>query len=224
MSDSPIPDRPVLVPPRVDAFTAEEAALLADRTRFAVKARAQAKVRAQLEALERALRQDCRLVSLAAPVGWNRERSQLVKGEHLEDCPYQYLDYPKHFVDGTAFTFRTLVWWGHQVTFAWLFDGVSVPHVTRRLLARYHELAEKGLLIGRAPGLWEWKVGDGFTLPLRAENRTQVAALLDRRSTVKVCRVLPCDDPAFVAGALPELGLAAFRAMLPLVCDESARG
>lgn len=212
------------LPLRAGALTAEEAALLADRTRFAVKARAQAKIRAQLEALEQVLRQECRQVSLAAPIGWNPERAQLVKGEHLEDCPYQYLDYPKYFAEGTAFTFRTLVWWGHQVTFAWLFDGVVVPRITRVLLARYQEFVGKDLLVSRAPGLWEWHVGDGYTLPIRAENRTHVAALLDRRTAVKICRVVPCDDPAVVAGALPELGLAAFRALLPLVREDAVRG
>ncbi len=198
----------------------EEVALLTDRTLFAIKARVQAQVRASLDALRVPLAEACRTMPLAAPAGFDSDKFQLVKGEHLEDCPYQYLDAPKYFAEGTAFTFRSLVWWGHHAVFAWLLEGEGLVRHKRAMLARYQELAGRDLCLGIAPGLWEWKVGAGFTLPLEVGNRTQVAAVLDRRTSLKVCRVVPLDEPALVAGRLADVGMAAFRALLPVVCAE----
>ncbi|MFO0774662.1 MAG: hypothetical protein U0172_08370 [Nitrospiraceae bacterium] len=202
------------------ALSAEERAVVANRDIFAAKARAQATCREALLATHAALADIVRTVPLAAPTGLRAEAFQLVKGESLEDCPYQYLDYPKYFVRGEAFTFRTLIWWGHHLVCAWLIEGASVPARRRALLAHYPELVDRDVRLGIAPGLWEWKVGDGYTLPLRADNRTQVAAVLERRTTLKLCRAVPFDHPDFVAGRIPALAVEAFRAMLPVVRAE----
>lgn len=104
------------------ALSAEERAVVANRDIFAAKARAQATCREALLATHAALADIVRTVPLAAPTGLRAEAFQLVKGESLEDCPYQYLDYPKYFVRGEAFTFRTLIWWGHHLVCAWLIE------------------------------------------------------------------------------------------------------
>lgn len=199
------------------AFTPRERALFGDREVFAVKARLGEKIRAALQVLHERLREECRLVTLAAPEGFDPDKFQLVRGEHLEHHPYQYLDYPKHFQDGCTFTFRTLVWWGHHVVCAWLLEGARLELYKRHVLSRYQELAGRGIELGIAPGLWEWKVGEGYTLPLKPANRSQVAAVLERRPCMKLCCVIPPDDPALAEGRLPQLGLEAFRALLPIV-------
>lgn len=50
------------------------------------------KIRAQLETTHDALKQELTGLSLVTPPGFDATRYQLVKGEHLEDFPYQYLD------------------------------------------------------------------------------------------------------------------------------------
>ena len=104
-------------------FDAPEIALLGDPAIFRLKARIDAKLRRTLEQVHVELRAECESITLHAPDGFDPAKVQLVKGEHLEDHPYQYLDYPKHFHGETKFTFRTLIWWGHHVVFAWLLEG-----------------------------------------------------------------------------------------------------
>ncbi|GKS57117.1 hypothetical protein YTPLAS18_06440 [Nitrospira sp.] len=201
-------------------FDAREIALLGDPALFRLKAQVDAKLRRTLEAVHAELRDECRTTALQAPDEFDPDKMQLVKGEHLEHHPYQYLDYPKHFHGETTFTFRTLVWWGHHVVFAWLLEGGHLPLYKRRLLARYQDLVGQELEISLAPSLWEWKRGEGYTLPLLSDRRSHAAAVIERRSSLKVSRVVLTDDADIGAGRLPDLARAAFRGMLPIVARE----
>ncbi|GKS66003.1 hypothetical protein YTPLAS72_33070 [Nitrospira sp.] len=198
-------------------FTDDETALLADAQLFRRKTVISTKIRVQLEAAHHALKQDLTGLSLAAPPGFDLTLHQLVKGEHLGDCPYQYLDYPKHFVGGDKFTFRTLVWWGHHVTCALLLEGVGISQYKRQFLGRFHQVAGHALELSLAPSLWEWNRGEGYTLPITHDRKAQIAAVLAERSFMKVVRCVPFNDPGIQAGQLAQVACGTFRSMLPIV-------
>lgn len=198
-------------------LTDEEAALLADARFFRKKAAITTKIRAQLEATHDALKQECIGLSLDAPPGFDPTVHQLVKGEHLGDCPYQYLDYPKHFAGVTKFTFRTLVWWGHHVTCALLLEGAGMSQYKRQLLGRFHQVAGRALELSLAPSLWEWNRGEGYTLPITHDRKAQIAAVLAERSFMKVVRCVPFGDSNIQSGQLAQLACGSFRSMLPIV-------
>jgi hypothetical protein len=199
------------------AFTDEETALLADAQFFRKKAAIMAKMRAALEAVHKALRHEVAGLRLVAPPGFNPGAYQLVKGEHLEDFPYQYLDCPKHFDGGDKFTFRTLVWWGHHVCCALLLEGAGIRQHKAHLVDRFHQLAGKDLELSLAPTLWEWKRGEGYTLPITHDRKAQIAAVLAERSIVKIIRCVSLTDPRVRAGDLSGFGCETFRAMLPVI-------
>ena len=199
------------------ALTDAETALLVDADFFRKKAAITAKIRQALEFTHRALQVELGAVALAMPSGCNLASHQLVKGEHLEDFPYQYLDYPKHFQGGHTFTFRTLVWWGHYVVCAWLLEGIEIRQYKRQLLGRFHQIAGNGLEISLAPSLWEWKRGEGYTLPITHDRKAQIAAVLAERSSVKILRYWSFTEPSVRAGHLSQVVCETFRAMLPIV-------
>jgi hypothetical protein len=211
------PDERFVKTPTSVTLTDEETALVADARFFRKKAAITAKVRAQLETAHHFLKTALAEVPLAGPVGFNPQAYQLVKGEHLEDFPYQYLDFPKHFRGGDAFTFRTLFWWGHHVAWAWLLEGDEVRQYKKHFVDRFHQLAGQGLELSLAPTLWEWKRGEGYTLPITHDRKAQLAAVLAERPFFKIVRCLPLTDPRIQGGDLPRLGCETFRAMLPLV-------
>jgi hypothetical protein len=198
-------------------FDQAEVGLLADRAFFTAKSRISRKIRATLEHLHALLHDELASVPLLSPPGFDPAKSQFVKGEHLEACPYQYLDYPKHFAGDEIFTFRTLVWWGHHVVFAWLLGGRMLPLYKTRLFDRYQDVAGLDLEVSLAPTLWEWKRGEGYTIPLLAASRAQAAAVLERRSSFKIARFVPLDDPSVREGRIGEAGRETFRRLLPLV-------
>ncbi|MBK9307801.1 MAG: hypothetical protein IPM58_12100 [Nitrospira sp.] len=198
-------------------FTNDETALLADAQLFRRKAAITIKIRAQLETTHDALKQELTTLSLDTPPGFDPTLHQLVKGEHLDDFPYQYLDYPKHFSGADKFTFRTLVWWGHHVTCALLLEGVGISQYKRQFLGRFHQVAGHALELSLAPSLWDWNRGEGYTLPITHDRKAQIAAVLAERAFMKVVRCVPLNDRDIQAGQLAQVACSSFRSMLPIV-------
>ncbi|HKE61968.1 MAG TPA: hypothetical protein VKB33_05825 [Nitrospira sp.] len=199
------------------SFTDEEAALLADAQFFRKKARITEKIRQQLEAVRDALKIELSEVTLLTPPEFDAGNVQFVKGEHLEEFPYQYLDYPKHFHGTEKCTFRTLFWWGHHVACAWILEGSVVKQCKKHLVDRFHSVAGQDLELSILPTLWEWKRGEGYTLPITHDRKAQVAAVIAERSFLKIVRFVPVDDPRVKAGELATVSREAFRAMRPIM-------
>jgi hypothetical protein len=198
-------------------FTSEEAALMADQHFFLAKAQIMTKVRRLLEATHASLKEEVASASLATPPDFDPTNRQFVKGESLEFFPYQYLDFPKHFHDSNTFTFRTLFWWGHHVVCALLLEGEGIKQHKVRIVNRFHQLAGQGLELSLAPTLWEWKRGEGYTLPITHDRKAQIAAVLAERTFLKIVRFLPFTDPRIQSGQMPEFSRETFRAILPVV-------
>ncbi len=203
--------------PQPVVFTDQEISLLADAQLFRQKAVITAKLRHLLDETHRALQADLVAVTLVAPPGFDSKSHQLVKGEHLEDFPYQYLDCPKHFQGGDTFTFRTLVWWGHYVVCALLLEGGGLRHYKQQLLGRFHQVAGRGLEVSLAPSLWEWKRGEGYTFPIMHDRKAQIAAIVAERSRIKVLRCVPFEDVSVRDGQLSQVARETFQAMLPII-------
>ncbi|HKT33356.1 MAG TPA: hypothetical protein VJR03_00905 [Nitrospira sp.] len=199
------------------SFTDEETTLLTDSAFFEKKARISEKIRAQLEATRQVIREE--LVNTALPElpEYDSTSAQFVKGEHLEFFPYQYLDCPKYFRGSEKRTFRTLVWWGHHLAWAWILEGTLMREYKKRLVDRFHTVAGRELELSLAPSLWEWKQGEGFTLPITHDRKAQIAAVVAERSFLKILRFVPFGDPRIRNGALADVSLEVFRAMLPIV-------
>src|SRR5437867_6286217 len=149
MSQESIPAEPIL-------FTPKELTLLGDEQFFRAKARIMKKMKAIVEGVYDRLQQELAGVTLLAPAGFNPASHQFVKGEHLEDFPYQYLDYFKHFGGDVKFTFRTLLWWGHHIVFALILEGGLLAQYKKNLVNRYVDVADQvlSLCLGGTP--WQW--------------------------------------------------------------------
>ena len=202
---------------RASLFTDDQCTLLADAQLFRKKAAITAKIRAQLEATLSALKSELIGIRLVTPPGFNPGIHQLVKGEHLEDFPFQYLDYPKHFDGVNKFTIRTLVWWGHHVSCALILEGTEMRRYKKHFVDRFHQLAGQELELSLAPTLWEWKRGEGYTLPITHDRKARLAAVMAERSFLKIIRCVPLPDDRVRMGQLPQFSCESVRAMLPLV-------
>ena len=199
------------------AFTDEETALLSDAQFFRKKARITEKIRGQLDATHVVLRDELTRTNLVTPAGFDPACVQFVKGEQLESFPYQYLDCPKHFQRSEKCTFRTLFWWGHHVVCAWILEGQPVRQYKKHLVDRFHTIAGQGLELSIAPTLWEWKQGEGYTLPIAHHRKAQVAAVIAERPFLKIARFIPLVDGRLQTGDLAGLAKDAFLAMKPVL-------
>jgi len=198
-------------------FTPDELRLLGDQMFFRAKAQTMKKMKAILEGAHSGLQKELTGVELLAPEGFNQSAHQFVKGEHLEDFPYQYLDCFKHFDGEVKFTFRTLLWWGHHIVFALILEGGRLAQYKKNLMNRYGKVADQGLSLCLGSTPWEWKRGEGYTMELTWERKSELQALLDRRSFVKLARFVPFDDRVVLEGRIPETACATFRQLLPVI-------
>lgn len=198
-------------------WSPEEIATLAEVEFFRAKARVTNKLRRTLEQIHQALVQDIDSTALLLPPEFDPTNCQFVKGEHLEDFPYQYVDHPKHFSGDDKFTFRSLCWWGHHWVFAMILEGRHLRQYKKNLVEQFHAVAGRGLEISLAPTLWEWKAGEGYTLRLTHDRKAQVGAVIAERSFLKLVHFVRFDDPAVASGALPERAVATFRALTPIL-------
>ena len=198
-------------------FTPEELNLVSDAEFFRAKARVMQKVRGMLEELYAGLREDLEYVELLAPPGFSNQKFQFVKGEHLEDFPYQYLDFPKHFERAGTLTFRSLFWWGHHFVFALIVEGERLLRYKQNLINRYHSVADRHLHLSLGPSPWEWKMGEGYTLPMTHDRKSQISAVLSGRRFIKLSRFIPYHDPTISAGRFEEVGRDSLRSMLPVI-------
>ena len=198
-------------------FTADELAVLADQDFFRQKATISVKIKHVLEQLHHRLEAEISSQPLLTPEGFDPQAKQFVKGEHLEDFPYQYVDFPRFYNREDKFAFRSLVWWGHHIIFALIVEGALVKQYRHNLFTRFSEVADRHLCLCLSPSLWEWKTGPGFTLAITQHHRSEIAAALDHRTFFKIARFMPLDDPAIETGTVVDEGLKTFQAVLPII-------
>lgn len=201
-------------------LTPDDIKLAADKDLFKAKAAVTLKIRALLEAMHEAVKQELAGVPLITPPGFDPDKCQYVKGEHLEEHPYQYLDFPKHFEGGNTFTFRTLFWWGHHVVFALILEGEGLRSYKQNVINRYGQVADRDLFLCLSPTPWEWKQGQGYTLPMTRDRKSEVAAVLSNRPFFKLARFVPMDDPIVREGRLVQTGREAFRTLLAVIARD----
>jgi len=198
-------------------ITAEEIALVSDQQFFVAKARISGKIRKILEQLLPGLRQELTGHSLLIPEGCSLDAFQFVKGEHLEECPYQYLDFPRFYSKTEKFAFRSLFWWGHHIVFSLLIEGGYLRRYKENLINRYSELADHQLCLGISPTLWEWKQGAGFTIDLNRTKKSEVAAVLANRPFFKLSHFVPWNHHSVQNDTIVDHGRHTLRTILPVI-------
>ena len=200
-------------------FTSKEISLLSDTEFFSGKAHVSPKIRDLLEQIHESFRRELKAHHLLVPDAFDPEASQFVKGEHLEDFPYQYLDYPRFFTKDVKFSFRSLVWWGHHMVFALILEGGHLRRYKENLINRFSSVADRDIHLCLSHSVWEWKQGSGYTLDLTRGRSSEVAAVLAHRPFFKLARFVPFSDPAVLTGEAHRLAHEALRAVLPVMTE-----
>ncbi len=200
-----------------NSLTQDEWAVFANHEFFLKKAVISAKLKRTLEQLHVALQPELAAHSLLAPGDFDSTSFQFVKGEHLEDCPYQYLDFPRYYTRQEKLAFRTLCWWGHHLVFALIVEGPLVKQFRINLFNRFSDVADRQLSLCISSSLWEWKAGPGFTLDITHNHRSEIAAALDRRTFFKIAHFIPLHDFEADTDHIIEAGVTTFQAILPII-------
>ena len=200
-------------------FTPREIELITDRDFFLDKATISKKIRQTLEHLHESYKQEIRQHKLIAPDNFQHHAFQFVKGENLENFPYQYLDYPRFYTREVKVAFRTLFWWGHHITFALILEGGNIRRYKENLINRFSEIAGRDVCLCLDNSLWEWKYGPGYTLELAQNRKPEVAAVLANRPFFKLARFVNFDAPILAADTFYQQGQETLRTLLLVITE-----
>ena len=199
------------------SFSQEEVHCIANTEFFRTKAKITLQVRKILEDLHGHLKSELNGHDLLAPQDFKQDAVQFVKGEHLEDFPYQYLDFPRYYTREEKLAFRSLFWWGHHMVFSLILEGPHIRRYKENIINRFADIADNQICLCLSSSLWEWKSGPGYTMELTRDRKSQTAAVLANRSFVKLARFIPMTDPIVQSGLIVQTGHETFRTMLPVI-------
>jgi hypothetical protein len=195
----------------------EDLARLSDPRPFQLRDRVVEDLRESFERLRRRLAAHLRQGSYLAPFGVDYGEGKLGVGEHLEGLPYAFLDLPRFLEKDLTFTYRTLFWWGHGVSFSIILEGEHLGEYRRRLLENQQILSALDVHIAVAPTPWDWLKGAGHTLPVLRDNREAVLRSFREQTYLKCSRFLEFSDPEFREGRVDVAAFYTFQAFEPLI-------
>jgi hypothetical protein len=186
----------------------QELRFLADRDFLTAKHRIVQQLRRQLEEAQQLLKQHQQELGLPAAL-W-AVPPKISRGENYELLPYLVLDYPRVFQPEDIFAYRSMIWWGHEISCSLQLGGAYWQHYKASILQQLEKdtSLEWWLCVHTSP--WEYHFRPDNYRPL-SELLQQEESLdaFARKPFFKISRRLPleryADLPAFCLESLKEL-------------------
>lgn len=198
-------------------YSQQELARLAETEVFALRERVMENLHASFERLQKRLAKHLRQGTYLAPDGVDYAEGKISHGEHLEGLPYAFVDLPRFFARDSLFTYRSLFWWGHGLSFSMILEGEHLPQYRRRLLENREILRALDVHVSVAGNPWDWQRGPGHTLTLDQQNEAALLKLFRAQSYLKCVRFLSFEDPEFRENRVDEVGFYTFQVLEPLI-------
>jgi hypothetical protein len=198
-------------------FSDKEIALLSDPSWFRLRARTLEHLEDSLLRLGEQLRMQVAGAGYLRPAEVDLGEGRLAKGDHLEDLPYIYLDLPRSLDEQSLFTFRTLFWWGHEISFSLLLSGPHLPEYRSRLMQNLGILEALDVHVSTAGSPWDWRRGPGHTLRISSGERGTLERLFRKQAFLKCSRYLEFHAAEFRQMRIDDAAILTFRALEPLI-------
>lgn len=89
---------------------------------------------------------------------------KISKGENYQSLPYLVLDFPKGFQKQDIWTFRTMVWWGNEISTSLLLKGDALKYIS----LNYQRLfVIPNLYLGVNTSPWEYYFEEDNLMPIQ---------------------------------------------------------
>lgn len=179
--------------PDID-FSKEEFQLLKNHQFFDYKARITTKVLALFSGIENNIRNEITSTKHPFPDLINSAPSKISKGENYLNCPYIVLDYPRIYSRENIFALRTIFWWGHYFSNAFIIAGHSYHRYLPRFLDMSGDLKNKNwyLCIFRTP--WKLEKASWNYVKLSKLSEKEIRNYLKKYSFIKIARIYSLDQ------------------------------
>jgi len=172
-------------------FEPEELSILQDSDFLRKKQQVQQKIWKLLSDSRSQLRPMASSLQQQLPAGADCRHGKISKGEQYRQLPYLVLDFPRKFTQDDIFTFRTMVWWGHECSCTLHLQGHSAEKYRKTLARALPKSAQrKGLWVGVGETPWEYHFGETNYRPAEEFPQQSLAEHLLQHPFIKLSKQL----------------------------------
>lgn len=82
---------------------------------------------------------------------------KISRGENYRDLPFFILDYPRKFSKEASFAYRSMIWWGNDISFTLHLSGKDLNRYRHAFLDNISALQDYYLCVNSTP--WEYHFG-----------------------------------------------------------------
>ncbi len=109
----------------VSFLSDKELEVLQDKSFLLTKKEVSKKVIEHLAETEETLKTSLKTFEFPFPKGTRLKSGKISKGENYRDLPYFILDFPRLFSKDSVFAYRTMIWWGNEISCTLHLQGES---------------------------------------------------------------------------------------------------
>lgn len=164
-----------------------------------------------LQKSEQVLKTFIRSHGFAFPDRTFARAGKISKGENYQDLPYLILDFPRKFSKPSTFAYRTMVWWGNEISFTMHLGGDVLELYYPTIINSLDQLKNYYLSIHESP--WEYHYGTDNYRKISSLTFDQIHTILNEKDFVKISIPHPLKDIKKV----PELALEHFKNYLSIL-------
>jgi hypothetical protein len=179
--------------PEID-FSPDEISLIHDHRIFDLKAGIISKITRLFSGIEEQLHTDLESVKFDFPDNCRLRSGKISKGENYRNCPYLVLDYPRLFSKKDIFSIRTIFWWGHYFSNAFIIGGNSYHKYIDRFIEESERLRKTGWYLCVHHNPWKLELDDSNFRPFSDLSSAEIMEHMKRYTFLKVAAVYPVDQ------------------------------
>lgn len=196
-----------------DSFDLKELNYLQDTDFLLTKHQINKKLLHLLEQARQKLKQEVETLDLIFPEGTDIKNGKTSKGEQYRYLPYWVLDYPRKYTQDDIFAFRTMIWWGNEVSCTLMLAEQSWEQYQEVLLQNLvHQTANDWYInVNTTP--WEYHFEVDNYRKISEFSPTDLTELFQKMRFVKVSRKLELSQ----LPQLPQFTLEVFQDVMKLL-------
>jgi hypothetical protein len=126
------------------------------------------------------------------PTGTFRKAGKISKGENYLDLPYFILDYPRLFKKESVFAFRTMIWWGNEISHTLQLSGQALAQYRANLIAAIHSFSSYYLCVNTTP--WEYHFDEDNYQKIEEMDEDEIEHILHHHSFIKISHPSPLTE------------------------------
>ncbi|HAS40325.1 MAG TPA: hypothetical protein DCS93_07590 [Microscillaceae bacterium] len=166
-----------------------------------------------LEQARQSIKQQIDESDFTYPVGTDTQNGKISKGEQYRQLPYWVLDYPRKYAQDDIFAFRTMIWWGHEISCTLMLAEESWEQYQEAILQNLSVLIKEDWFVNVHTTPWEYHFEEDNYQKLTDFTSATLKESLTQRRFFKISRRLELSEIEH----LPRFTIESFQDFMTLL-------